>query len=96
MLPENREPYRFEPPVEVPPGQYFVMGDNRDNSNDSRKWGFVPRSLVKGKAFFIWYSYMEQRNDHENTGVKRLWSMARKVRHFFSKTRWHRLFSRIH
>jgi len=50
---ELREEYG---PVTVPADQYFMMGDNRDNSEDSRYWGFMPASYVKGQALFIYFS----------------------------------------
>jgi len=50
-------------PVTVPANQYFMMGDNRDNSEDSRYWGFMPASYVKGQALFIYFSVGESIGD---------------------------------
>jgi signal peptidase I len=83
-------------PVTVPAGKYFVMGDNRDNSQDSRYWGFLPRDYVKGRALLIYWSYESGREDYVDEGIgtsiKRLGSV---VTHFFTKTRWERLFHQI-
>ena len=84
-------------PVKVPDGQFFVMGDNRDNSQDSRYWGFLPAHYVKGRALMIYWSYESGREDYLDEGVgataKRLLSV---VTHFFTKTSWERLFHPIH
>ena len=58
-------------PVRVPPGSYFVMGDNRNNSQDSRYWGFVKGDKIKGKAFVIYWSW-----DSEGDG-RPLWARVR-------------------
>ncbi len=47
-------------PVTVPDGHYFMMGDNRDNSQDSRYWGFLPQEYVKGRALFVYFSVGEE------------------------------------
>jgi len=83
-------------PVTVPDDRYFVMGDNRDNSQDSRYWGYLPRSYVKGKALLIYWSYESGREDYMDDG---LWASAKRLpsvgMHFLTKTRWERLFHQI-
>jgi len=84
-------------PVTVPAGDYFVMGDNRDNSEDSRYWGFLPRDYIKGKALLVYWSYEAERTDYsEDSGlgqqVGRIFSV---ITHFFTRTRWDRLLHQI-
>jgi len=50
-------------PLLVPPGRLFVMGDNRDNSLDSRYWGFVDAATVKGRPLFVYFSYDQDTRD---------------------------------
>src|ERR1041385_3364793 len=66
--------------IVVPPESYFVMGDNRNNSEDSRYWGFVPRDLVIGRAMFVYWSYDESAPD---TGLT-------PIGNFLVNTRWSR------
>jgi signal peptidase I len=84
-------------PVTVPPEQYFMMGDNRDNSQDSRYWGFLPRDLVKGKALLIYWSYEAGREDYQDNGAgAELRGLVSTFAHFFTRTRWDRMFHPIH
>ena len=83
-------------PVTVPADQYFAMGDNRDNSQDSRYWGFLPRDYVKGKALVIYWSYEAERGDYEETGAaEQVKGLGSVFAHFFTKTRWDRMFHSI-
>jgi signal peptidase I len=74
----------------VPPGQVFAMGDNRDNSLDSRYWGFVPRENIFGKPLLIYWSYDASTEDLMNPNPLAPGHMLDLAQHFFTKTRWER------
>jgi signal peptidase I len=71
----------------VPPDSYFAMGDNRDNSLDSRYWGFVPRENIIGKPLFIFWSYDAPTQDLVDFTANHFIDLAK---NFFVKTRWDR------
>jgi len=77
---QDYDAFQGKDEIVVPEASYFVMGDNRNNSEDSRYWGFVPRDLVIGRAMFVYWSFDESA---EPTG----WGI---IADFFYNTRWRR------
>lgn len=86
FLRDRTRPGRYRPsrdnwgPIVVPPDRYFVLGDNRDNSEDSRYWGFVPREAIKGRPWVVYYSAEPDALEH---------------RDWFRHVRWWRIGGRI-
>jgi signal peptidase I len=77
--------------VVIPPGHYFAMGDNRDNSYDSRYWGFVPEENIIGRPLVIYWSFEESSDEYLKTSPsERLAHASKVVIHFFDETRWSR------
>jgi signal peptidase I len=80
----------------VPPDSFFMMGDNREHSLDSRFWGFVPRENVIGRPVFIYWSFETPPGQYQQTAMgQRLRNLGSVVLHFFDKTRWRRTFKRV-
>jgi signal peptidase I len=79
-------------PAVVPQGSLFVMGDNRDNSRDSRYWNYLPESYVKGRALLVYWSYEASRQEYQRTGYL---EWLKDTLSAFGKTRWSRFFHLI-
>ena len=80
----------------VPPGKYFMMGDNRHNSLDSRYWGFVPRENIVGRPLFNYWSFVTPEDQYEKPGIGNsvAW-LGHVALHFFTETRWNRTLHRV-
>jgi signal peptidase I len=76
-------------PQVVPPGHLLVLGDNRDNSRDSRFWGFLPIDQVKGRALLVYWSYEATREEYHRTGPV---EWVKDTLSAFGRTRWKRFF----
>ena len=80
----------------IPEGHYFVMGDNRDDSEDSRYWGFVPQENVIGRPLVIYWSVRDWDQNPSASVIGRLSHLAYAVTHVFQITRWNRTLRLVH
>ena len=90
-----RDQGRFGPVV-VPDDEYFVMGDHRNQSFDSRGWGMVPRKLIKGRAFMILLSTSGPQGEADDPAKVTLRSMPRRFWNLLFRARWDRSFRFVH
>ncbi len=95
--PEINEDYRDNyPPTFIPPGHYFCMGDNRDNSWDCRFWGPVPADYIIGKPWRIYWSFKSVSDEYLTPDVGyKIKDIFKTVINFFTKTRWNRTVKKI-
>jgi len=85
----------FLGPITVPAGHVMAVGDNRDNSSDSRYWGFMPIDHLRGRPFMVWWSFREKGTDHDSGTIPDgpidvAKNLGEGLRNFFRWTRWER------
>ena len=81
----------------VPEGMYFMMGDHRHASLDSRYWGFLPRANIIGRPLFNYWSFETPGEQmYKTTGSEQVAWFTHVITHFFSDTRWKRTFHKVH
>jgi signal peptidase I len=93
-VPQHRYRDNFGPEI-ISAGRYFCLGDNRDNSNDSRFWGSVPEEMIKGRAVLIYWSYESDGAPESRGVVDKVRRIGRVAMTFFPRTRWERTFDLV-